>query len=176
MPQELPQDDSSARPDPLEERLVAYLDGELPPEEARQVEELLATDPRARRTLERLERTWRLLDDLDREEAGERFTQSTLEMVAAAAEDDVEQQHADVPRRRLRRWLAGGAAVVAAAAAAFLLAASLQLDPDARRNRQLLEDLPLLEDLDEYRQADDIEFLRLLYQHGLFVKEAGDDA
>ena len=45
--------------------------------------------------------------------------------------------------------------------------AVVRLVPDP--NRQLLEDLPVLENLDEYRQVDDIEFLRLLRAARLFV-------
>ncbi len=56
-------------------------------------------------------------------------------------------------------------------AAGFFAVVLLMPDP----NRQLLEDLPVLENLDEYRQIDDIEFLRMLRDAGLF-REAGRDA
>jgi hypothetical protein len=147
----------------LEEQLVAYLDGELDAEAVRRIEERLASEPAVREALGRLERTWDLLDELGSTPVGESFTRTTLEMVTVAAEQDVEHAMAEVPvRRRRRLWLIG-AGVLAAAAAGFF-AAFLAL-PNS--NRQLLQDLPLLENLEEYRQVDDINFLRLMKEKGL---------
>lgn len=171
MSRELPSIETPSPATPLEERLVAYLDGELDAEESRLVEELVSRDPRAREALERLERTWHLLDALPRSEVGDQFTQSTLEMVTVAAEDEVRQHAAARPWRRIRRWLLGISGTVAAALAGYVAVAAWTPDP----NRTLLEDLPVIEDLDEYRQIDDIEFLRLLHKEGLFTQEAGDE-
>jgi hypothetical protein len=55
-------------------------------------------------------------------------------------------------------------------AAGFLL---VSIGPDP--NRQLIDNLPLLENLDEYRQIDDIEFLRMLYQDGVFDSEVSNE-
>jgi len=74
------------QPDPLEERLVAYLDGELDDAQAREIEELLATDPKAREILAGLERTWSLLDKLSPGQVDDAFTRTTIEMVSVAAE------------------------------------------------------------------------------------------
>ena len=60
---------------------------------------------------------------------------------------------------------------IAAAAAGFLTVAGLRGDP----NRQLLSDLPVLQRLDEYRQIDDLEFLRMLHREGLFGEEDGHE-
>ena len=48
------------------------------------------------------------------------------------------------------------------------------LTPD---NRELLEDLPVLENLDAYRQVGDIQFLRTLARERLFDQErtSGDE-
>jgi hypothetical protein len=156
----------------LDEQLVAYLDGELDPESARRIEALLASDPEVRRHLQSLERTWELLDELDAAPVGEPFTQTTLEMVAVAAHDDLDRSRAEAPRRR-RRWLLivlGG--LLAAAAAGFCAVALVAPDP----NRQLLQDLPVLENFDEYRQVESIEFLRKLRDEKLFVGKAGGPA
>lgn len=153
---------------PGEEDLVAYLDGELDDPSSRRIEQLLATDPKVRGDLQRLERTWHLLDQLDRVTPDEEFTRTTLEMVAVAAEEDLQEQQVQVPRRRRRRWLIGGVALLAAAAAGFLTVTLARPSP----NQRLLEDLPVLENLDPYRQVDSLEFLRLLDREGLFSKEA----
>lgn len=48
---------------------------------------------------------------------------------------------------------------------------SLLPDPDA----QLVRDLPVIENLDQYLVADDIEFLRDLQRDGLFAMEVTDE-
>ena len=129
---------------------------------------------KVRDTLKKLEGTWELLDKLERAHIDEVFTQSTLEMVAVAAADDVQQQEAQAPRRRRRRWLVAGAGFLAAAAAGFLAVALFWPNP----NQQLLQDLPVLERLDQYRQIDDVEFLELLLENeeDLFGEEVGDES
>jgi anti-sigma factor RsiW len=157
----------------LEEQLVAYLDGELDDESSRQVEELLATDPKVRETLEKLEGTWDLLDNLEQLQPEEILTRSTLEMVAVAAEDDVRRQQAEAPRRRRQRRLLGGVGALAAGAGGFLAVALFWPD----RNETLLEDLPVIEHYDQYRQIGDFQFLERLLENKdeLFGGEEGDD-
>ena len=157
--------DASHPATPPDEQLVAYLDGELDAESSRHIEELLASDAQVRRRLQEMERTWDLLNDLDVAPAGNQLAQSTLEMVAVAARQDVQQRLTEAPRRRRRRRLAVGLSLLAVAAVGFL--AVLLLTPNP--NRQLLDDLPVLENLDEYRQITDIGFLKLLRDAGLFV-------
>ena len=110
------------------------------------------------------------MDELDAAPVGEPFTQTTLEMVAVAAHEDVERDRAEAPRRRRRRLLTVGGGLLAAAAAGFLAVVCSAPDP----NRQLLEDLPVLENFDEYRQVESIEFLRELRDKGLFSAEDAD--
>jgi len=158
----------------LEEQLVAYLDGELDDEGVRRIEGLLATDSKVRETLERFEGAWDLLDHLDQAHVGEVFTRSTLEMVAVAAADDVQQQQDQAPRLRRKRWLVGSAGVLAAGLAGFLAVFLTRPDP----NEQLLRDIPVLEHLDQYRQIDDFQFLKLLLEHreDLFAEEGADES
>ena len=161
-------DNPPNNPLPLDEELVAYLDGELSAENAARIEALLASDPDVRRRLQSFERAWDLLDKLDTAPVGEPFTHTTLEMVAIAARQEAEQTQADAPRRR-RRWLLLVAACLLASAAAGFLAFAMH-NPD----RQLLRDLPLLEDLDEYRQVDSIEFLHKLRDEKLFPRDGAE--
>jgi len=154
----------------LDEQLVAYLDGELDPHDSRRIEELLASDPEVRRRLQSLEQTWNLLDELDTAPVGEMFTQTTLEMTTASARENVERDQAEASKRRRRRRLTIVACTLAAALIGFFAVAMLAPDP----NRQLLEDLPVLENLDEYRQIEGMEFLHLLHTSGLFSAENAD--
>jgi len=39
----------------------------------------------------------------------------------------------------------------------------------------LLQDLPVIQNVDEYRYADSIEFLRMLEKEGLFAEGGVDD-
>jgi anti-sigma factor RsiW len=164
MATELPPIDPDAAPATLEEQLVAYLDGELDVTESRRIEQLLATDAQVRQKLQTLERTWELLDRLERVDVGERFTRTTLEMVSVVASDDVQQSQALLPVRRRRRWLLSVAAVLAAAAAGFFAVARFWPDP----NKHLLQDLPVVEHLEEYRQVESLKFLQTLSREGLF--------
>jgi len=163
--------DQSANADPfVEQQLVAYLDGELDAGASRRIEEMLATDPRLREHLQCLDHTWELLDELDTSQVAEQFTHSTLEMVASAAVEEAEHSRREAPRRRRRKWLLAGGGLATAAAAGFLAVALLRPDP----NRQLLRDLPVLERLDQYREIDDLGFLRALRDEGLFAEEQND--
>ena len=78
----------SIQNDSVEEELSAYLDGELDAESVRKVERRLARDGSYQLELQRLERAWRLLDDLPRATVDESFTKSTIEMVAVAEESN----------------------------------------------------------------------------------------
>ena len=129
---------------------MAYLDGELDAAESRRVEELLANDPRVRAALQGLDRTWDLLDELDTPPVRDGFTQTTLEMVAVAAAKDAEAARAEAPRRRRRGRLLAVAG--SGGGRPGRLPDRPALLPDA--NRQLLRDLPLLENLDQYREID----------------------
>ncbi len=153
----------------LQEELTAYLDGELDVAEVRRVEERLARDAVYRAELQRLERTWTLLDRLPRSTVDEGFTKSTIEMVAVVASREAEAVEDSLPRRRQRRRLIGLAGVVAAGLVGFIAGHFIWPSP----NEALLRDLPVLENLDRYYQADNLEFLQALEHEGLFIE--GDD-
>ncbi len=148
----------------LNEQLVAYLDGELDAESARRIEAQLASNANVRRRLQSLERTWELLDDLDAAPVGEPFTRTTLEMVALAAGDDLAQSRIEAPRRRRRRRLQILGVLAAAAAVGFL--GVWLFTPDT--NRRLIDNLPVLEQFEEYRETGTIGFLRQLRNENLF--------
>ena len=152
----------------LREELVSYLDGELDAEQSRQIEERASVEPEARRMLQELDRTWHMLDALDSPATSEDFTCTTLEMVALAAAEDAQKAKAEAPQRRRRACLWAAAGLAGAAAAGFLIVAALVPDPNA----QLLEDLPVLERFDQYREVGSIDFLRALNNEKLFTEDA----
>jgi hypothetical protein len=143
---------------PAAAELVAYLDGELPPDECRRVEERLAADADYRQQLRELDRAWEALDALPARKAADDFARTTMELVTVAAQVDAStatRTAADTKRRRTA-WLAVGAAagVVLGFALAWVLLPSL--------NRALLEDLPVIRRADTLRQVENIDFLRRL--------------
>ena len=162
MPEEPVEIDAS-----LEEELVAYLDGELDADAGRRIEELLASDTRVRELLGRLDRTWELLGELDTAGVEDGFAQTTLEMVAVAAGEDGDRARREAPRRRRRHWALAGGGMAAATLAGFLTVALLRGNPEG----PLLRDVPILEQLDDYRQIDDFQFLLLLQEE--FGEEEG---
>ncbi|HEV2969412.1 MAG TPA: hypothetical protein VGY55_05420 [Pirellulales bacterium] len=156
----------------LDEELVAYLDGELDSQAARQVEQRLAADEPVRRRLQELAQSWDLLDNLPPSAADDTFTRSTVEMVAVAVEQELANQQSAEPRHRRRRWLWGGVLALVAGAAGFVAAANLWVDP----NEKLLGDLPVIENLEVYEHVGDIAFLKRLNDEGLFTDEPADAA
>jgi anti-sigma factor RsiW len=152
--------------DPQAEELVAYLDGELDTQACQRVERRLVQDADYRRQLRDLQRSWDLLDHLPAVDVDERFTQSTIALVAVKATEDARTLAATGRHRRtLAAWGLAGAC-----AAVFLVSLGLVHWSAWRSQRLLLRDLPVIEHLDDYRYADDIDFLRRLQRDGLFVE------
>lgn len=149
------------------EQLVAYLDGELDADQVRQLEDRLMSDAQFQNQLQKLQRSWDLLDELPREVATESFTKTTVEMVAIKATDDLMAATTAFHRKRTRRqWLGWSVALMVCAGSFWGFRSWL-----GRHDRQLVEDLPVIENVDMYRTIDDIDFLLSLDQEGLFSDE-----
>ena len=155
------------------EQLIAYLDGELDPEESRQVEQRLSDDESYRQQLKRLDEAWALLDHLPQSEVDDVFTRTTVAMVAVAAENDASLAERG---RRWRLWVASSlsiATVGLAAIVGYLITRYHLAGPD----RELVKDLPVIEKVDVYRYAESMEWLEMLDESGLFGdSEELDDA
>ncbi len=150
-----------------EELLVAYLDGELDQQTAERIEQHLQSDPDLRHRLETHSGAWAMLDQLQTPQAKTDFTESTLEMVALAAQDDIAQSRATRPKERLRRYGTLATILFIACSIGFIGVALFRPDP----NRKLLEDLPVVQRLDEYRQIDNLVFLQELHKSELFSED-----
>lgn len=153
-----------------QEQLTAYLDGELDSTTSLEIERRLAAEPGVQQTLKQLQQTWDLLDQLPRAEVDARFTRSTVEMIAVAAE-------AETPGKRSFaagqwRFMRQAAGLLVAAAAGFLAVRLLWPEP----NGPLLRDLPVVENLEAYRQTPDLEFLKQLSESGLFAEEPSNES
>lgn len=165
-------DDSTSRMNSeTDELLVAYLDGELDAASAQQIDKRLANESELRQRLQQHQRAWDMLDELPRSAVSDQFTQTTVEMVAISVADSVDETTKTEAVRSKFIWLLGAAVSLAAAIGGYSMVASVLAEP----NRQLVEDLHIIENLDAYRATEDIDFLRALEAEGLFTVELDDD-
>lgn len=157
----------------LSEELVAYLDGELSTAESESVEARIRQDEQARSELQKFDRVWNALDDLQPVTVDESFTRTTIEMAAVEAKKELAHETAMLPVRRRNRWLKIASLATVAALVGFVALATLMPNP----NRQLYGNLPVIMELDAYSEVRDIDFLRLLNAESSdwLLAEWGDD-
>jgi hypothetical protein len=154
------------------DNFVAYLDGELNPEEVKQLEGILADSPVARKDVEMLVRTYELLDLLPRPQATTEFTQRTMATVKLA----------DVKPDLTQTWWYRQAHLALVSAAGVGLLAVTGLLGYASTNRWapsdedlLLRDLPIIMNLDDYRQVGQHEFLERLEGQPLLLQDLQEE-
>lgn len=165
-PQEILADDA-----PSGEDLMAYLDGEMDAESRRRLEDRLSYDADLRLRLKEYQQTWDLLDEIPRATVDDSFTRTTVEMVAIRAEAAVAgHTRQGIWRRNI--LLAGGLAGIALSAGFGYWLTHRQLSGP---NRQLLEILPVIENLDAYQNTSSLEFLRELDRQQLFREDDANE-
>jgi anti-sigma factor RsiW len=151
----------------IDEEIVAYLDGELDSDAEARVVRRLSDDPAYRARLSQLQHAWDLLDNLRGAEADDEFTASTVAMVAVHAEQESKSRQMRVVRQRSYAWL-GLAAIALLSIAGGYYVLLLRV---TRADRNLVRDLPVIERVDEYRNIDDLSFLKALERENLFAAE-----
>jgi anti-sigma-K factor RskA len=108
------------------EALSAYLDGELPADEAREVTAWLERHPEALREVEHQRRLWDLLGRYPDEPVPSGFAARVLDSVGASSGASAAAPHVvEVPQRPVRRvwaWAAAAAVLAAVGAGVFALA------------------------------------------------------
>ena len=150
----------------FDEKLTAYLDGELDTDAAREMEDLIAENSDVRRRVQELDRAWDMLESLQPVGVDEEFTRTTVELV------QLENDGASPPRRsgRFRSILA----YLSIAAVCFVAGFGAISWITTLRDNRLLRDLPVVERLDAYLQVESIDFLRELRDERLFAEEEPD--
>ncbi len=142
------------------EQIVAYLDGELSPADSARVEQQLAADEGFREELQSIDRAWVALDELPSTRADDSFLQTTMEIVVDSARREAAEKTQALPMQRRKRRLATilfGVSAILLGMLAFRLTWS-------NPNRLLLNDLPVIYQLDIYSQFEQVNFLRMLHQ------------
>ena len=152
------------------EELGAYLDGELDSAACARVDRRLAEDASYRQNLQSMQNAWDLLDRLPTPAVSEAFAQTTVEMVAVSAVAEMNHRAAHMSRRRKVFNSLCGAAALGAVVIGFAIA-SRYINRD---DRALVNDLPVIENVEMYRHAESVEFLRQLQEAGLFEQEVDD--
>ncbi len=154
----------------FDEELVAYLDGELSRDNASRVEDALSENAEYRLRLKQLQQAWDLMDDLPQSTMDESFIKSTVELVVVSAESEVM-----VTVNRWKTWRIGIWAVSLAAVLVMVWGGSALVNSlGGRDNQQLLNDLPLVQEIDVYDPIDNMDFLKELDASGVFSEELDD--
>jgi hypothetical protein len=113
-------------PDLFDERLSAYLDGQLAPNERAEIESLLRQRPALEKALQQVRELGDGIRQLPKHSLGPDFADRVLAAAQQAAEHDTVP--ATTPARR--RWLLAAVGVVAATAALVLAMIALRPRPD----------------------------------------------
>lgn len=161
----------SSTAETTQELIVAYLDGELSPAEAAQVEKRLAEDQAFRQQLKQLEQAWAALDELPTTTVDDQFSRTTMELVVNAAEEEVLEKTAAMPIVQRKRQISNWLLAAAAALVGFAMFRLAWTSP----NRQLREHLPVVMHVDAYTQFQDVEFLQQLAADGKLLSDVSDE-
>ncbi len=159
-----------------DEDLVAYLDGELPPDDERTVEAQLAADADARARADELKRTYDLLDFLPKPEPSASFTTRTMTAVMPLSSASASGSQFVPASAPARRWWPEAVAWVAVAVVAVALggfAHRLVVPPAVEKppDPPTADDFKLMARLPLYAGVDDLDFLRALERADLFDGE-----
>ena len=152
------------------ELLTAYLDGELSDAECIAVEKRLAEDPGFHNQMLQLQATWDMLDSLPMiAKPNSQFVRTTVEMA-------ITSKHR---KRSFADGLFKGLMLLLIPATVFGLSYFFKHESIERPERELINDLPLVENHNRYTKVlkgnaeEGIEFLRSLYDQGL-LGDVGD--
>jgi hypothetical protein len=159
-------DEGTFDPAAATQELTAYLDGELPSEEASRIERRLNEDPKFLAEMQSLQRSWDVIDAVANDPVDDSFVRTTMEMIVADAQMIGVSSRLGRANRVKQPLLILLPAVLLVVS--FLAARYVQSEP----HRRLLQNLALIENLDRYRMINcDLVFLERLNQRDLFSQE-----
>ena len=147
--------------DELDELLVAYLDGELPPEERVVLETRLGRDESLRKRLRTLQRGWDMLDELPMATPSAILLESTIRMAAMEASEG----KPSIDGSKTNGWLKSKRLWISLIT---LLCLGIGVAGARIRERQQfrlqLAQLPMAMHVDAYLNATDVSMMRTLLQ------------
>ena len=156
------------------ENLTAYLDGELDESATQQIEQVLASSPVARNEIDMLSRTWDMLDVLPTHKASDEFARKTITHLRAAEQAGPAAAAAELVYRNARRGavLMLWAGVLALCGYFGFLATNHYIPNEFE---QLLDDYPIVNNLDKYTEVGSLDFLETLKSKHTFPEHSEHD-
>ena len=153
--------DDDSQVDEIDELLVAYLDGELPPEERVVLETRLGRDASLRKRLRTLQHGWDMLDELPMATPSAVLLESTIRMAAMEAS----QGKSSAAARRASNWLRSkNLWVVLITVLCLGVGVAGARVRERQQFRSQLSQLPTAMHVDAYLNANDVELMRQLMQ------------
>lgn len=150
------QDDAPV--DEIDEQLVAYLDGELPPEEVKLLEQQLGANESLRARLRELQNGWDLLDDLPHASSSNQLLETTIRMAAVDGGPAKVVSTTKPTRSQITRFIL----LIALTAACYVIGLSAVRLRGYLEYRKQLRDLPLAMHLDAFLRSTDLEMMEAL--------------
>ena len=148
------------------EQLVAYLDGELDDEQSAVIEKQLRKDPKLRKMIEDLDRTWGLLDAIEPVMAGEEFSRRTLKTAAATGSVSLHRGLgafgsilSSIISRQALVWFGIGVIGTLGGLGIGVIGGTSE---ESSHAEQLLRQIDLLQRYPEYSVVPDVDSLRQL--------------
>ncbi len=136
-----------------DEILVAYLDGELPTDEADAVRARITRDPELKKRVEELQASWALLDQLPVPSPNPALAQSTIELITQGIAQS--EQVTIVNRLRQFRWYA----LAIVSAATVLVGVWISSSQNRSFQQSVVSDLFVLTHLRELESIDSQDWL-----------------
>ncbi len=152
---------------------AAYLDGELPDDQTRQIEGVLADNAVARNDVEQLSRTYELLDELPRVSAPQDFAAETVK-TARLAEIRTDITETSWYRNSVEAARLAGWTIALVVAACLGYAVTSRLVP--QEHDQLVDELPLIQNLDKYQEIHDFDFLQRMAGSAILMERIRSEA
>jgi anti-sigma factor RsiW len=150
----------------VRQKLVAYLDGELDQESAREVEAQMSRSSTVRHEMDTLKKAWELLDYLPKPQAPQNFSQRTMERLSAV-------KLSTVKRQRQMQWLSRiGWAAGLAFVGLFSGWVTYRATPAVTPSTDELQVLEYRNYWNSMLQTESMEFLRQLDQPDLFGEDS----
>ena len=143
------------------ESLVAYLDGELTEAEKAKFEQELASSPALQEAKRQLEQTWEMLDAWEPADSSHRSTNAFTQVTVSLAAESLTPGKTDTTSPSTGKKRTARLGLLAAAAIAIcLIAYNATASWLSHQDDVLLDQLPLIVQVDRYRSVDDLEYLR----------------
>ncbi len=166
-------------PQKIDEEITAYLDGELTGEALGNIEKRLATDNAFRSRLQDLDRGWMLLNELPQSEVHQNFAATTVEMVALHEQHPGNAKYGGSAGQLIQQWAFVGFAVLAACLTGFILSTAIAALLSAcgllkNHNDAVLENFPILQNLDKYKLVENIAFVQAISHIDHFSNSSTD--